>query len=41
MEPVPVIVSVPPFNVAGPETNEKLTGKPEEAVAVRLSGAAP
>jgi len=39
--PAPVIVKVLPESVAGPETMTKLTGKPEEAVAVSANGAAP
>ena len=39
--PVPVSVTVLPVIVAGPETILKLTGNPEEAVAMRVNGASP
>ena len=39
--PAPVIVSVVPDSVAGPDTMLKLTGNPDEAVALRAKGASP
>ena len=39
--PVPVIVTVFPVIVAEPETMEKLTGRPEEAVALTSKGESP
>ena len=39
--PAPVIVTVLPLIVAGPEKTLKLTGKPDEAVALTLNGGSP
>ncbi len=39
--PAPVIVTVTPLSVAGPETIWKLTGRPEVAEALRAKGASP
>jgi hypothetical protein len=39
--PAPVIVTTLPAIVAGPETMLKLTGRPEEAVALTVNGASP
>jgi hypothetical protein len=39
--PAPVTVRVEPETVAGPEVTAKLTGKPDDAVAVRVMGATP
>jgi len=42
MVPVPVTVStLPPLSVAGPETNVKVTGRPEVAVALNVIGDTP
>ena len=39
--PEPVIVTVLPLMVKGPEIFLNVTGKPDEAVAARLNGASP
>jgi hypothetical protein len=39
--PTPVMVTKPPEIVAGPETILKVTGRPEEAVALTANGASP
>ena len=39
--PAPVMVTAPADTVAGPETMVKLTGRPDEAVAVTVNGASP
>ena len=39
--PDPVRVRVLPKTVAGPETTLKLTGSPDEALAVKVNGASP
>ncbi len=39
--PTPLIVTVLPLMLAGPETMLKLTGKFDEAVALTLKGASP
>ena len=39
--PTPLSVSVLPETVAGPETTLKLTGSPEEAMALKVNGASP
>ena len=39
--PAPVIVTVLPEMVAGPETMLKLTGSPDDAVALTANGGAP
>ena len=39
--PAPVMVTVLPAIVAGPETMLKLTDRPDEAVALTVNGASP